>query len=85
MTTTKNPRNGVKKPLDHDPAKLRRRRYELGLTQQALAEAASASPTVICQMERGQRTTSAPTLARIAAALDCKPVDLMPNESVKSA
>jgi DNA-binding XRE family transcriptional regulator len=51
-------------------AHLRERRYELGLTQQAVATAAGTSHTAISRLESGTHTPNLPTLQRIAAVLD---------------
>lgn len=51
-------------------AHLRERRFELGLTQQAVATAAGTSHTAISRLERGLHTPSMTTLERIAAVLD---------------
>jgi transcriptional regulator with XRE-family HTH domain len=51
-------------------AHLRERRFELGLTQQPIAEAAGTSHTAISRLERGSHTPQLDTLQRIAAVLD---------------
>jgi len=51
-------------------AHLRERRFELGLTQQAVAAAAGTSHTAISRLESGTHTPNLPTLQRIAAVLD---------------
>jgi DNA-binding XRE family transcriptional regulator len=51
-------------------AHLRERRYELGLTQQEVAEAAGTSHTAISRLESGTHTPSLATLQKLAAVLD---------------
>jgi DNA-binding XRE family transcriptional regulator len=51
-------------------AHLRERRYELGLTQQQVAEAAGTSHTAISRLESGTHTPSLATLRTLAAVLD---------------
>jgi DNA-binding XRE family transcriptional regulator len=51
-------------------AHLRERRFELGLTQQAVAAAAGTSHTAISRLESGTHTPNLATLRRIAAVLD---------------
>lgn len=51
-------------------AHLRERRFELGLTQQQVAEAAGTSHTAISRLEKGTHTPQLATLRRIAAVLD---------------
>lgn len=51
-------------------AHLRERRFELGLTQRAVATAAGTSHTAISRLERGAHTPALATLQRIAAVLD---------------
>jgi DNA-binding XRE family transcriptional regulator len=51
-------------------AHLRERRYELGLTQQEVADAAGTSHTAISRLESGTHTPSLATLQKLAAVLD---------------
>jgi DNA-binding XRE family transcriptional regulator len=51
-------------------AHMRERRFELGLTQQQVAEAAGTSHTAISRLENGTHMPQLTTLRRIAAALD---------------
>jgi transcriptional regulator with XRE-family HTH domain len=69
------PRN----PLDHDPAKLRRRRVEAGLTATELAARAECSTGHLSELEAGTRNPSPPLLASLARELGCKTADLMPD------
>jgi DNA-binding XRE family transcriptional regulator len=51
-------------------AHLRERRFELGLTQQQVADAAGTSHTAISRLESGTHTPNLTTLQKIAAVLD---------------
>jgi len=51
-------------------AHLRERRFELGLTQEQVADAAGTSHTAISRLENGTHMPQLTTLRRIAAALD---------------
>ena len=51
-------------------AHLRERRFELGLTQREVAEAAGTSHSAISRLESGTHTPNLATLRRIAAVLD---------------
>jgi DNA-binding XRE family transcriptional regulator len=51
-------------------AHLRERRFELGLTQEQVAEAAGTSQSAIARLENGTQTPPATTLRRIVAVLD---------------
>ena len=51
-------------------AHLRERRFELGLTQQQVADAAGTSHTAISRLEKGTHTPQLETLRRIAAVLN---------------
>jgi len=68
---------GVRYPLDHNPRALRLRRYELGLTQDTIAKRAGISPGHLSELECGKRNALAPTLLRVAAALECPVSELM--------
>ncbi|MET9096188.1 helix-turn-helix transcriptional regulator [Streptomyces cyaneofuscatus] len=61
-----------------DPAQIKRRRIEAGLTQEGLAQRAGASKAHISMVERGIAGASAPLLGRLATALECEVADLMP-------
>ncbi|WP_274031445.1 helix-turn-helix domain-containing protein [Streptomyces sp. MMBL 11-1] len=65
-----------------DPAQIRRRRIEAGLTQEALAKRARASKAHISMVERGVAGASAPLLSRLAESLGCEVADLMPPPAV---
>ncbi len=51
-------------------AHLRERRFELGLTQEEVAQAAGTSHSAISRLEKGTHIPQLPTLQRIAAVLD---------------
>src|SRR5579875_2659528 len=51
-------------------AHLRERRFELGLTQEQVADAAGTSHTAISRLENGTHMPQLATLRRIAAVLD---------------
>jgi DNA-binding XRE family transcriptional regulator len=51
-------------------AHLRERRFELGLTQQEVANAAGTSHTAISRLESGTHTPNLATLQKIAGVLD---------------
>jgi len=57
--------------------RLREIRQNRGLTQQALADAASMSLTYVNNMEHGLKVPSLTTVLRLALALDCKVMALV--------
>jgi transcriptional regulator with XRE-family HTH domain len=56
---------------------IRQRRGELGLSQEALAEACDLDRTYISGIERGNRNPSLTNILKIAAALNTRPADLL--------
>jgi DNA-binding transcriptional regulator YiaG len=76
-----NPRrsDAARHPLDHDPARVRARRKELGLTLSQVGAKAAVSVGHLSEIERGVRNPSPVALARIATALRCRLSDLMPT------
>jgi len=60
--------------------KVRVRRYEIGLTQEELAEKANLHPTYVNSVERGERNISLENIILLAKALCCSPKDLVPEE-----
>lgn len=56
---------------------VRKRRQERGLTQEQLAFAAEIDLTYVGGIERGRRNPSVLVLARLADALDVRPMDLL--------
>lgn len=59
--------------------KVRMRRYEIGLTQEALAEKAELHPTYVGSVERGERNIALENIVALSKALSCSPRDLMPD------
>jgi transcriptional regulator with XRE-family HTH domain len=58
-----------------------KRRKELGLSQQALADLVGTTQSAIARLEAGGRPPRIDTLLRIAAALDCDlVVELQPKQ-----
>ena len=58
-------------------ANVRLHRQRLGLSQEALAEAASLHRTYVGSIERGERNVSIDNMERIAHALGLELVDLL--------
>lgn len=58
--------------------KVRMRRFEVGITQEELAEKADLHPTYVGSVERGERNISLENIVSIASALGCHPKDLFP-------
>jgi transcriptional regulator with XRE-family HTH domain len=56
---------------------LRARRLELGITQTELAERIQAQQPYIAALERGERSPTLPTLAKLAIALQTTPEALL--------
>lgn len=59
--------------------KVRMRRFEIGITQEFLAEKADLHPTYVGSVEREERNIALENIISIARALDCSPKDLMPD------
>lgn len=59
--------------------RVRMRRFEIGMTQEALAEKADLHPTYVGSVERGERNIALENIISIAKALKCSPKDLMPD------
>ena len=55
-------------------------RKEKGFSQKELAEKAGTTYQQIQKLEKGERKFSPEWQIRLAKALDCKPIDLMPEE-----
>ncbi|TAJ72107.1 MAG: XRE family transcriptional regulator [Phenylobacterium sp.] len=56
---------------------VRRRRKELGLTQEALADAVELAPTYVGQLERGLRNPTLAIVERFAKVLRVEALDLV--------
>ena len=56
---------------------VRKRRKELRLTQEQLAERLKVTGAYISEIEAGRRTPSLETVERLAAALDCPALNLL--------
>ncbi len=68
---TQNWFRGMSKQIKESfPHKFRQAREDAGLTQQQLSEVAELSVTGLAMIERGERTPSLDTAARICWALD---------------
>jgi transcriptional regulator with XRE-family HTH domain len=63
---------------------VRRRREALGISQEALADAAGVHRTYIGSVERGERNISLRNIIRLAAALGCGAADLVAEAESKS-
>jgi transcriptional regulator with XRE-family HTH domain len=59
--------------------RLRQRRNELGLTQEALAHAARITPSYVWRLESGGASPGVDLVARLAAALNTTISDLLPE------
>lgn len=59
--------------------KVRMRRFEIGITQEELAEKADLHPTYVGSVERGERNIALENIVAIAKGLGCSPKDLMPD------
>lgn len=64
-------------PLRLFGERVRARRHELGLSQEALAALAGLHWTFVGQVERGQRNLSLNNLLKIALALEIDPAQLV--------
>lgn len=63
--------------LERLGAGIRAVREKAGLSQEALADAAGVDRSHMSRIERGKRNVSFLNICRIAAALDCKPSDIL--------
>jgi transcriptional regulator with XRE-family HTH domain len=53
------------------------RRHRTGASQESLAQIAGLHRTYVGSVERGERNPTLTTIARLAAALDCSPSELL--------
>ena len=60
-------------------AEVRKRRYDLSLTQEALAERANFHVNYIGGIERAERNPSLTSIASLAKGLGCLLKDLLPD------
>ena len=58
-------------------ARVRAARRERGITQEKLAAQLGVSHAAVCLWERGERSLDTQTLCRLAAALACRPGDIL--------
>lgn len=58
-------------------ANVRKRRLELGLSQEELAERAGVHRTYVGMLERGEKNVTIYNIERIAMALDVSPASLL--------
>ncbi|MFJ9895279.1 helix-turn-helix domain-containing protein [Streptomyces sp. NPDC091280] len=63
---------------NQDPARVRRRRVEAGLSQVSLARRVGVTKGHLSLVESGGRGASPELLGRLANALSCEIADLMP-------
>lgn len=62
-------------------ANVRRRRIELGLSQEQLAELAGVHRTYVGMLERGEKNVTIYNIERIASALATPPSNLLQSDS----
>lgn len=78
MYMGKNSHNRKKTPIRKAfGLKVRMRRFELGITQEELAEKADLHPTYVGSVERGERNIALENIVALAKALKCSAKDLM--------
>lgn len=65
-------KNGDVELLRRIGERIRSRRYQLSLSQEALADAAAIDRSHMGKIERGERNVTILILAKIANALDCE-------------
>ena len=62
--------------------KVRRRRENLGISQEALGFQSSLHRTYVGSVERGERNISIENVCSLARAMACEPVELVPTWSL---
>ena len=86
MTVTPVPkvvdRSDHKRVLDKLGDAIRARRQALGMSQEALADAAGINRTHMGEVERGKRNISFMGVAKIAKAMDAKVSELIASEGL---
>ena len=60
-------------------ARVRKRRYDLGISQEKLAELADLHHNYVGSVERGEQNIALENIIALAKALKCSPKDLMPD------
>ncbi|HEV7736669.1 MAG TPA: helix-turn-helix transcriptional regulator [Chlamydiales bacterium] len=58
---------------------VRKRRYDLDISQEKLAELADLHHNYVGSVERGERNIALENIVALAKALKCSPKDLMPE------
>jgi transcriptional regulator with XRE-family HTH domain len=58
---------------------VKRRRMELGLTQEAFADVSNLHRTYVSSIERGSRNPTLDVIFQIARGLNCQPAWLLPR------
>ena len=71
--------------MAQSPERVFRKRVEAGLQQNELARMAGITSATMSRIETGFSSAKPAVLVRIAKALGCEVVDLMPDESAESA
>jgi transcriptional regulator with XRE-family HTH domain len=75
----------VERQLRSIAANVRRRRAELGLTQEQLGEAAGISYRYLQEVEQGRKNVTVETLVRLARALRVRPSLLLKGARLQVA
>jgi len=80
---SKEPHNRKKTPIRKAfGLKVRMRRFEIGITQEDLAEKADLHPTYVGSVERGERNIALENIVALAKALGCFPRDLISDSLI---
>lgn len=78
-------KDAARTDLSQDPARLRRKRREAGLSTRQLAEIAVLSAATVSYLERGVYSAEPGTLRKLADALGCEIADIMAADPRGSA